>query len=283
MPAVERDNATAHVVHHLAVVGGHEHGRARAVDALEQVHDAAGGLRVQVSRGLVADEQRRAVHDGAGDGHALLLAAGELVGIAVELVGQAHEAQHLGHLGLDDVTALPDYLQGEGHVLEDGLVRQELEVLEHAADVAAQVGHAPVAHGGQILVRHVDLARGGLDLAGKQTDEGGLARPGMAHEEDELPGEDLQSDVVQGRLAGLGRVGLRHMVEGDDRGPHGGGHLVHFQHGKGLGQLRGHRCLGIAGAVGRDRAGAGVALAGDPGVTTGAARTRLVPFIRHSL
>ena len=196
MPAVERDDATAHVVDHLAIVSGHEHRGARAVDALEQIHNAAGGLRIQISRGLVADEQRRPVHDGARNGDALLLAAGKLIGIAVQLVGEAHEAQHLGHLRLDDVPALADNLQGEGDVLEDRLVRQELEVLEHAADVAPQVGHAPVAHGGQILVSHVDLARGGLDLAGEQADEGGFARSGVAHEEDELAGEDLQGHIA---------------------------------------------------------------------------------------
>ena len=103
----------------------------------------------QMSRG-------RAVHDGARDGHALLLAAGKLVGTLAQLVLQAHEPQHLGHLRLDDVAALADDLERERDVLEHRLVRQQLEVLEHAADVAAQVRHAPVAHGGQILVGHVD-------------------------------------------------------------------------------------------------------------------------------
>ena len=55
--------------------------------------------RIEVAGGLVAYEQRRTVHDGARDGHALLLAARQLVGTLVELVLQAHEAKHLGHLG----------------------------------------------------------------------------------------------------------------------------------------------------------------------------------------
>ena len=55
--------------------------------------------------GLVADDELGLDCQGAGDAHALLLAAGELVGIAVCVLGvQAHHAQQLfdpvGALGL---------------------------------------------------------------------------------------------------------------------------------------------------------------------------------------
>ena len=74
------------------------------------------------------------------------------------------------------------------------------------------------------------------------------------------------------------------MIEGDDRRAHGGGHLVHFEHGQSLGQLGGHRrLLGVAG-LGRRRAGARVvALGRRAGVTAGMTRNSLVPFVRHSL
>ena len=84
---IERDDTAAHVVDHLAVVGYHEYCSARAVDALEQIH-AARSLRVEIAHRLVADEQRRAVHDGARDGDALLFAAGELVRALVQFVLQ---------------------------------------------------------------------------------------------------------------------------------------------------------------------------------------------------
>ena len=69
------------------------------------------GLGIQRAGRLVAQQQRRILAQRAGDGHALLLAAGELVGALVELVLQAHQAQHLGHLRLDDVAALADDLE----------------------------------------------------------------------------------------------------------------------------------------------------------------------------
>ena len=191
---------------------------------------AARRLRVEVAGRLVTHQKRRAVHDGARDGHALLFAAGQLVGALVELVLQTDEAQHLGYLRLDDVAALADYLERERDVLEHGLVRQQLEVLEHAADVAAQVGHAPVAHGGQVLVRDVDVALRGLHLSDEHADERGLAGAGMAHEEDELARVDLQGYIVKRRLVRLSRVHLRHMVERDDRRACLLGNVIDFQH-----------------------------------------------------
>ena len=126
-------------------------------------------------------------------------------GRLVELLLQADQAQDLGDLRLDDVAALADDLKRERDVLEDGLVRQQLEVLEHAADVAAQVRHAPVAHGRKVLARDVDMALRRLHLADEHADEGGLARARMTHQEDELAGVDLQRDIRQGGLGWAGR------------------------------------------------------------------------------
>ena len=97
-------------------------------------------VRVEVAGGLVGQQDERPVDEGPGHGHPLLLATGQLVGQVVPLLGQPDQVEHLGHLGGDDVLGAADDLEGEGHVLEDGLVGQEAEVLEHAADVAAQVG-----------------------------------------------------------------------------------------------------------------------------------------------
>src|SRR6476661_2732151 len=75
----ELDDPLAQLVDDLVVVGGHDDGRAGAVDPVQQAHDAQAGGRVEVAGGLVGDEDRRLVDEGPGDGHALLLAPGELV------------------------------------------------------------------------------------------------------------------------------------------------------------------------------------------------------------
>src|SRR4051794_1168166 len=102
---LERDHAAAHLVDHLAVVRDHEDRRAGAVDLVEQLHDPDGGVGVEVPGGLVADEERRMVHERARDRDALLLATGHLVRVAVHLVRQPNEREHLGHLPPDVVAA----------------------------------------------------------------------------------------------------------------------------------------------------------------------------------
>ena len=76
---VQLDDPPAHRVHDALVVGRHHHRGARPVDAVEQAHDAAVG-GVQVAGRLVGQEDQGPVDEGPGDGHPLLLAAGELVG-----------------------------------------------------------------------------------------------------------------------------------------------------------------------------------------------------------
>src|SRR5690242_8567595 len=60
------------------VVRDHADGRAIVVKLAEEVHDRLAVLRVEVARRLVGEEDERIADEGAGDGDALLLAAGKL-------------------------------------------------------------------------------------------------------------------------------------------------------------------------------------------------------------
>ena len=48
---------------------------------LEQLNDFAAGVGIEVAGGLIGQQQFRLVDEGAGDGDALLFAAGKLVGL----------------------------------------------------------------------------------------------------------------------------------------------------------------------------------------------------------
>src|SRR5437773_1385620 len=61
-PLVELDDAPAHLVDHLAVVGRDDDRRARAVDPVDQLHDPDRRLGIEVAGRLVRQEQRRMVH-----------------------------------------------------------------------------------------------------------------------------------------------------------------------------------------------------------------------------
>src|SRR5262245_20745076 len=86
LPARELDHPSAHRVDDGVVVGGHVHGSARSIDAVEQLHDVDRRRSVQVPRGLVGQQDERTVHERAGDRDALLLATRQLVRVVLHLV-----------------------------------------------------------------------------------------------------------------------------------------------------------------------------------------------------
>ena len=146
-----------------------------------------------------------------GDGHALLLAARELGREAAGLLGQTDEVEHLRHLGADHVAGPPDDLHGEGDVLVDRLVGQQLEVLEDAADVPAQLGHLPVAELGDVATGDDDAAGAGLLLPEEEAEEGGLPGTRRPDEEDEFALLDLRGHLAE--CDDVAFVDLGHVLE----------------------------------------------------------------------
>ena len=86
------------------------------------------------------------------------LAPGQLVGIVVDLVRQTDETQDLVHLTARRPLLTAGDLQRVEHVVGDGLVLQQLEVLEHAADVSPQIRHFPPPQGAQVAPAHEDAS-----------------------------------------------------------------------------------------------------------------------------
>ena len=67
----------------------------RAVELAKELHDLRTVPRVEVSRGLVSQEQRRLVYERARDGHPLALATRELGRARRQAVGEAHRGEQL--------------------------------------------------------------------------------------------------------------------------------------------------------------------------------------------
>ena len=93
--------------------------------------------RVEVGERLVEQEHLRVAHDGAADGDALALAAGELRRLAVEQVLDLQDFARASRT-LASISALGGLrqLQPEGHVVVDVHVRVERVGLEHHGDAA---------------------------------------------------------------------------------------------------------------------------------------------------
>src|SRR3954452_6670049 len=96
VPTVEFHDPATHRVNDVVVVRGHDDRRARAVDPLQQTHDALAGVRIEVARRLVGEQHERAVDERPGDRDPLLLAAGEFAGHPLRLAGETDEFEHLG-------------------------------------------------------------------------------------------------------------------------------------------------------------------------------------------
>ena len=162
---------------------------------------------VEVSGWLVAQQDRRVIDERAGDRDALLLAAREFVRKPLLLAGEPNEIEHLRHRGVDDVALLADHLQRESDVLVHRLVGQQAEVLEHRADLAAQLRHAPTGQPVEVATGDVDVACRGAFLAQNELEKGRLPGARGANEEDEVAAFNLHGDVVK-RGLGAARVDL---------------------------------------------------------------------------
>jgi hypothetical protein len=185
------------------VVGHHHDGLAELIDrAAQQAEHLGPRPRVEVAGRLVGEHDRRAARERTGDRHALLLAAGELVGPVVEPVAETD--------GVDDgvvplgVGLAPRDRQRQQDVLLRGQGRHQVERLEHEADlVAAQPGQLLVLEPGQLGV--ADEHRAGRRRVQRRATvhERRLARPRRPHHRGELTAVDVERHVVEGNHLGL--------------------------------------------------------------------------------
>ncbi len=164
------------------------------MQALDLAAHLVAQLGIEIGQRFVEQEQARIAHDGAADGDALALAAGELARQALQ---QAGDAQHLGGLAhpcLDLGLRRLARAQAEGDVLEHVHVRVERVVLEHHGDVAIarahMVHHAPADLDGAFL---------GFLQPGDGAQQGALAAARRPDQHGELAGRHFQVDAAHGR------------------------------------------------------------------------------------
>ena len=149
------------------------------------VQHLAGQLGVQSGGGLVKIDDLGAGGKGAGNGHPLLLPARQLVRVLAAPVGHAHLFQHLDGdlLGLG-LVHFAGHDQPFGHVLQHGLVAEQVVALEHKGRLAAQPGDVGVGDMGQVHLFPVKDEAAAVRLFQKvdAAQQGGLARAGGAQD-----------------------------------------------------------------------------------------------------
>ncbi|KAG1089395.1 hypothetical protein G6F40_013318 [Rhizopus arrhizus] len=132
---IHHRDAGGHGHRFFLVVSDHHAGHARRFDDADQfqLHLRA-QLLVQGAHRLVQQQQLRPLGQRPRQRHALLLATGQLVRLALAQVAHLHQFQHLADALADRVLAQAILLQPEGDVLLDRHVREQRIGLEHHVD-----------------------------------------------------------------------------------------------------------------------------------------------------
>ena len=123
-------------------MGDKDEGDARLLLDLFQLHlHVLAQLQVQGPKGFVQQQDLGAGHQGPGDGHPLLLAAGQAGDSAVFKTTQGHQREHLVDLGLNLPLGHLLLPKGEGHVFKDVQMGEEGILLKNSVDVPFVGGH----------------------------------------------------------------------------------------------------------------------------------------------
>ena len=175
-------------------------------ELLLQVHEQVENLGldgdVEGGDGFVGDDDAGVEHEGAGDGDALALAAGEHVRVAAVLVGAQANLLHDragGGVAFGAVAAAVD----DERLFEDGAdgfarVERAVGVLEHHLDAEAQAAALGGAGGfGLSPVEQEDAVAGRFEQ-GRHAGEGGFAAAGFADDGQRLGLAELERDAVDG-------------------------------------------------------------------------------------
>ena len=178
------------------------------MNVTDEAEDGLGALRVERAGGLVAEEDLRLRGEGAGDGHALLLAAGELGRIVFQLVAEADQLQKLC-CALHRVAALHAcQLQREGNVALARALHEQVEALKNHGDVAPGRAKLCLAERRHVAAVDDDLAAGRPLEHVDAADEGALARAAHADDAVDFAVRDGQRHIFQ-RLSDAAGCGKR--------------------------------------------------------------------------
>ena len=169
------------------------------VDVFDQLQDLLGRGIVQRAGRLVAEEDVRILHDGAADGHALLLAAGELVGQLVPVLVEPERVQQLVNIQrrVREIGADLDVL------LDVQVGDQVIELKDVAQVLAAVLRERFLAHVLELVAADGDEARVGAVDPADDVQQGGLARAGRAEQDADLAARDRKRHPAQDLLPGL--------------------------------------------------------------------------------
>src|SRR5918998_2620881 len=193
---LEDGDLVAHLYRLVYVVGDEDDGLLYVLlDAHELVLEPLARDGVNGAEGLVHEHDRGVGGHGAGHPDPLLLPARELrrVAVAVVVGVEPDEPEKLVHARPDAPPLPAEQPRHGGDVLGDGAVGEEPYLLDGVADLASELG---AAHRGVRLAVYEDLALRRLDEPVHHPHARGLAAPGGAHQNANLPFGNFEGEIV---------------------------------------------------------------------------------------
>ncbi len=185
---IHHRHAIAHVAHHRQVVGDeHDRQAEPPLQVAQQVQHLRLDRDVERRHRLVGDQQLRVQRERARHADALALAAGELVRVAVVVLGvqpdRLHQPLHLAlALVLVRQQAVDRERLGDDRADRLARVQRRVRVLEDHLHLAPDRLQARALQARDVAALEVDLAGGGLEQAHHQLRGRALAATGLAHD-----------------------------------------------------------------------------------------------------
>ncbi|MCR6657697.1 MAG: hypothetical protein NVV63_18240 [Opitutus sp.] len=168
------------------------------VELLEELHDLAALVGVQVAGGFVGEDDRGFGDQRAGDAHELLLTAGELRGIKVFLRDHVEAIERVAHDALAVLLGRVAIGERDLEIFVNGEVVEQVVALEDETEMFLLQLEAflfvELVHG---FAEQLVFTRPGAVVQAEDVEQGGLAGTGRTHDRHELTCGDFQVDVAQ--------------------------------------------------------------------------------------
>ena len=134
---VHDDDRVGHAQGLFLVVGDEDEGNAQFLFDLDefQLHTAP-QFAVQGAQRFVQEQDPRLIDDGPGDGHALLLAAGQVDDVGMFIAVEVDQFQGIADLVADIIAGLAVDFRTEGDIFGDVHMGKKRIILEHRIDLA---------------------------------------------------------------------------------------------------------------------------------------------------
>src|ERR1700677_1653035 len=199
-PVLEHDAPRAQAIDGVQVVTGDHHRHNDVVEALEELHDLEREVRIEITSGLIGDEQRRLADDGAGDADALPLAGRKLEREIALLAEESDLIERRAHALVDLAPGHARDDERQSDVVGARPVEEQLVILEHDAEASAERRRAAcLDRRGVLVIDEYLTTRRALDER-NQLQDAALTRAGMTREKHELARLDAKRHTRE-RLA----------------------------------------------------------------------------------